>query len=177
VELVQTRGFNSFSYQDISDRLRIRKASIHYHFPSKESLGSTLLETYTEGFREWARPLLQQELSATELMQSYFDLFLSISDGCNRICPFGAFASEWSALPVRLKKEVTALFETQRDWIREVIRKGRASGEFASNGTPEEQAQFLFASIQGAMQTARVQDNPAQFRAITRQLLSALKGG
>ena len=37
--LIQTRGYSAFSYQDISDTLGIRKASIHYHFPSKTDLG------------------------------------------------------------------------------------------------------------------------------------------
>ena len=31
-ELLQTRSFNSFSYQDLSERLGITKASIHHHF-------------------------------------------------------------------------------------------------------------------------------------------------
>jgi len=37
--LIQTRGYSAFSYQDIADSLGIRKASIHYHFPSKTDLG------------------------------------------------------------------------------------------------------------------------------------------
>ena len=32
-ELVQTRGYSAFSYQDLSDRLGITKASLHHHFP------------------------------------------------------------------------------------------------------------------------------------------------
>ena len=45
-ELVQTRGYNAFSYQDLSDRLGITKASIHHHFPSKEDLGIAVAEKY-----------------------------------------------------------------------------------------------------------------------------------
>ena len=33
--LVQTRGFNSFSYADIAKQLGITTASLHYHFGSK----------------------------------------------------------------------------------------------------------------------------------------------
>jgi len=42
--LIQSRGYSAFSYQDISDRLGIRKASIHYHFPSKTDLGVAALQ-------------------------------------------------------------------------------------------------------------------------------------
>ncbi len=37
--LVQTRGFNDFSYADIASALNISKASLHYHFASKAKLG------------------------------------------------------------------------------------------------------------------------------------------
>jgi TetR/AcrR family transcriptional repressor of nem operon len=45
--LIQARGCNAFSYQDIADKLGIRKASIHYHFPSKSDLGISVIERYT----------------------------------------------------------------------------------------------------------------------------------
>ncbi len=40
--LVRTRGFAAFSYADLSERVGIRKASIHHHFPTKEELGGAL---------------------------------------------------------------------------------------------------------------------------------------
>lgn len=47
-ELVQTRAYNAFSYQDLSEQLGITKASIHYHFPSQEALGQAVAERYSE---------------------------------------------------------------------------------------------------------------------------------
>ncbi|MBV8574602.1 MAG: helix-turn-helix transcriptional regulator, partial [Acetobacteraceae bacterium] len=44
--LVQTRGFNAFSYADIAQALRVTKASLHYHFPTKGKLGERLIERY-----------------------------------------------------------------------------------------------------------------------------------
>ena len=38
--LVQTRGFNGFSYADIADALKVTKASLHYHFRGKADLGA-----------------------------------------------------------------------------------------------------------------------------------------
>ena len=49
--LVQTRGYNGFSYADISAQLRIRNASVHYHFPTKTDLGKRLVSRYRQGFR------------------------------------------------------------------------------------------------------------------------------
>ena len=38
-EMIQTKGYDSFSYNDLSLRLGIRKASIHHHIPKKQELG------------------------------------------------------------------------------------------------------------------------------------------
>ena len=40
--LVQTRGFNGFSYAHIAEAMHVTKASLHYHFPSKSDLGKHL---------------------------------------------------------------------------------------------------------------------------------------
>ncbi len=50
-ELVQSRGYNGFSYRDIALRLGVRNAAIHYHFPSKGDLGRELLVRYRERLR------------------------------------------------------------------------------------------------------------------------------
>jgi TetR/AcrR family transcriptional repressor of nem operon len=48
--LVQTRGFNAFSYADIARALHITTASLHYHFPTKAKLGERLIERYRASF-------------------------------------------------------------------------------------------------------------------------------
>jgi TetR/AcrR family transcriptional regulator, transcriptional repressor for nem operon len=48
--LIQTRGCRAFSYQDIADALKIRKASIHYHFQSKTDLVIAVIDRYAERF-------------------------------------------------------------------------------------------------------------------------------
>ena len=48
--LVQTRGFNGFSYADIAEALHVTKASLHYHFPAKADLGARLIERYERNF-------------------------------------------------------------------------------------------------------------------------------
>ena len=49
--LVQTRGFNNFSYADIASELGITTASLHYHFPGKAELGQALITRYASGSR------------------------------------------------------------------------------------------------------------------------------
>src|SRR2546423_15142856 len=48
--LLQTRGFNNFSYADIATELGITTASLHYHFPGKAELGQALITRYAKRF-------------------------------------------------------------------------------------------------------------------------------
>jgi len=48
--LVQTRGYNGFSYADIAQAMKVTKASLHYHFPAKADLGARLIERYEKNF-------------------------------------------------------------------------------------------------------------------------------
>ncbi len=52
------------SYADISTAVGIRKARIHYHFPSKEDLLASLLERYTPSFFKLVDRILESSSSA-----------------------------------------------------------------------------------------------------------------
>ena len=50
--LVQTRGFNGFSYADIAAEMNITKAALHYHFAGKAELGEALISRYAARFAD-----------------------------------------------------------------------------------------------------------------------------
>lgn len=68
--LMIERGYNAFSYADITERLEIRKASIHYHFPNKSDLGRAVVV--------YCRALMQQSLNQVEQARSGKDRACSI---------------------------------------------------------------------------------------------------
>ena len=43
-DLIQTRSFHGFSFQDVADRVGIRKASLYHHFDSKDAVALAVLE-------------------------------------------------------------------------------------------------------------------------------------
>lgn len=175
LEMIQTRGYNAFSYQDLADRVEIRKASIHYHFPSKEDLGVTLIEASMTRFKAWQATHSSKEESVHSRMTAYFAYFSALSASGTKICPCGALASEWGSLPVKLQEAVAKLFSMHRSWIRATLEDGRAAGVVVQHGSADEQAQLVFAAIQGVLQTARIQSQgPQFFAAVSSQLMAAL---
>ena len=46
--LIRYKGFNAFSFKDISIAIGIKTASIHYHFPTKTDLGIATIKRHIE---------------------------------------------------------------------------------------------------------------------------------
>src|SRR5436305_10719560 len=73
--LVQTRGFNNFSYADIAGELGITKASLHYHFPGKAELGQALVARYGERFFEALARIDDDLPNARAKIEAYTGLY------------------------------------------------------------------------------------------------------
>src|SRR4051795_11035403 len=76
--LVQTRGFNGFSYADIASALEVTKASLHYHFPTKAELGRRLIERYNNAFTGALAALDESGADAREKLRAYVDLYAGV---------------------------------------------------------------------------------------------------
>src|SRR5207302_9005414 len=83
--LVQTRGFNSFSYADIAAELGITKASLHYHFQGKAELGQALITRYAERFSLALDEIDQDVPDGRAKLEAYARLYADVLHG-KRMC-------------------------------------------------------------------------------------------
>jgi TetR/AcrR family transcriptional repressor of nem operon len=173
--IAQTKGFQAFTYQDLADKLKIRKASIHYYFPTKADLGVDILESTGIWFDGWCQDFEEKKLPPLKKIEAYFNFFHFISGEGSRICPCGAFSILWPILPGKLQRALRKLTVAQIKWLKATLQEGRVSGDIVKMGTPGEQAQIILASLQGGLQTSRTQGDQLHFREITRHLLNLLR--
>jgi TetR/AcrR family transcriptional repressor of nem operon len=169
-DLLQTRGFNAFSYQDIADRVGIRKASIHYHFPGKEELGVALVDRFRRGGRTWARRLAAQGASPREKLDALFAFFRDIVLQGQQICAYGILSADYYALPEIMQAGIQDFQADHVRWLTGVLTEGREAGVFRDEGTPEDQALLVASAIQGAVQIARTAGDPRRYEATVDQL-------
>src|SRR5690348_1621039 len=76
--LMQVRGYNGFSYADIATKLRVTKASLHYHFPSKAELGTRLMQRYTETFRAALAAIDAASVDARQKLERYVAIYADV---------------------------------------------------------------------------------------------------
>jgi AcrR family transcriptional regulator len=174
-DILLRRSFNSFSYQDLADGIGIRKASIHYHFPSKEDLGVALVERIGEAMKKWAGMLSEERRPPEEKLDAFFRVMRRLLDSGDKICVYGVLGAEFNALPPRMQAAYGEMLEAHQKWLERILARGRESGVFAFEGSAEEQALIVASALQGALQIARSSRRPDRFDAVVASLNERLR--
>ena len=169
--LVQTRGFNAFSYADIASTLNVSKASLHYHFPSKARLGVRLIERYEDEFGRLLDGIDLGGGTAALKLQRYALIYAHVLAD-QRMCLCGMLAAEFETLPKAMQTALDGFFALNERWLVTVLEEGRSSGTLHFKGTASEAAQYIISSLEGSMMMARSHGGMARFDAATRRLLS-----
>ena len=172
--LVQTRGFNDFSYADIAATLKITTASLHYHFPSKATLGVKLIERYKQSFGD----ILDRIDAETDLadggagrkLQRYAAAFADVLAD-DRSCMCGMLAAEFETLPQPMQTALESFFAMTENWLEKVLEEGRTKGSLHFRGSAREAAQYLSGTLEGSMIMARSAGGMARFDFAIRRLL------
>ena len=172
--LVQTRGFNGFSYADIAEALGVTKASLHYHFPSKADLGQRLIERYEAAFLEMLAGIDKAQQGAAQKLRSYAGIYAEVLRA-NRMCLCGMLASDYATLPKPMRERVRHFFDENERWLARVLDEGRKAGQLAFKGAPVELARMIVASLEGAMLLARSYSEPPRFDAAAERVIAELE--
>jgi TetR/AcrR family transcriptional repressor of nem operon len=77
-DLLLDRGYNGFSYKDISSTLNIKNASVHYHFPKKTDLGVAIIQRATKRFEKWASSIDNQDMRYSKKLDEFCLVFKKI---------------------------------------------------------------------------------------------------
>jgi TetR/AcrR family transcriptional repressor of nem operon len=168
--LVQTRGFNAFSYADVASELAVTKASLHYHFPTKAALGVRLIERYSEAFLNALAQIDEQEAQPRRKLGAYVDLYESVLRK-NRMCLCGMLAAEHGTLPKEMRAALKRFFDANEAWLSRVLEHGRKAKKLRFTGPSSEHAWLLIGALEGAMLVARSCGEPSRFTVAAERLI------
>jgi TetR/AcrR family transcriptional repressor of nem operon len=170
---LRTHGYAAFSYADLSERVGIRKASIHHHFPTKEDLGVAVIDTYLERFREDLDALADKPIDTAAKLTGYGDFFASsLRDGMMPLC--GALAADASELPASMQKRVNKFFQLHLDWLQAIIAEGVRKKELKAELSAARTAVMLLSTLQGASIVAWALKEPSLIKPAYRQVLETI---
>ncbi len=155
-DLMQTQGYSGFSYQDLSSRLDLSKPSIHHHYPTKEALGLALVGQYQGMMDSMAKEIRSANPTVADEFRAMLAAGEQVMEGCEeRICPLGALQADLQNFPPALREATRELTLRMHTWQADLLRRGREAGELFFDGSPEESAWNLCATLQGGRVLAR----------------------
>jgi AcrR family transcriptional regulator len=148
-ELIQRRGYDRFSIQDVLDATGASKGAFYHYFDSKDALLDAVVERLSDQAAARVEPLLDDpNLSATQKLNSLFsgiaqfkaerkDFVLEV---------MRVWLSEGNAIVrERLRRQAS---RRQLGWLERIVRQGIAEGTFSSC-FPDHLARVLGALIGG----------------------------
>jgi AcrR family transcriptional regulator len=168
-DLLLDRGYNGFSYKDISGALNIKNASIHYHFPKKTDLGVAIIQRAIKRFQKWASFIEGQDMRYSKKLDEFCLVFKKYVEQKQQICLGGALETDFKTLPEEMQKETRHFISNTLQWLDNFLTEGKRKGEFKFPGSTKDQAVLIIASLQGAIQIVRV-TTPSCFDSTVKQI-------
>ena len=171
-DLIQRRGLNAMSFQDLSDAVGIRKASVHHHFASKADMVRALLERYQIEFQEVVRKILQSKASGKTKLKRYCGLFLqTLEDGSHdKSCLCGMLVAEMHSLEEPEAILVRDFFRGNIDAIQTMLDEGAEDGSLLPGGSPD----VVLATLEGGLLMTRCDGGPKKLSTMIGQLIRML---
>lgn len=175
-ELIQKRGVNAFSFQDLSDAVGIRKASVHHHFASKAVLIEALTQKYIEEFDVLTKDIADSDVSGKTKLKRYCNLFLqTLQAGKNdKSCLCGMLMAEVDSVEATVKKQIRRFLRGNLSRLENIIKEGVKDGTLAQQGNVKASALLVLSSLEGGLLIARCDQGPKQLSDLVTRLLSLL---
>ena len=167
--LLLERGFNAFSYQHLAKELGVKPAAIHYHYPSKDDLGTAIVARQLRRLRKWRDLPRVADLPPRQQVEALLAVYDNHLGHDRRVCLFGALAADFRTLPAPMQAELRTFNRELTEWLAQVLAVGRATGSLRFVGSPAAKAAQVLTTLAGALQVARVHDE-TPFQVIVGQL-------
>ena len=171
-QVMYGKGYLGTGIREIAAEARAPLGSFTNHFRSKEDFAVEVLERFFEGTKQVVEEALKDtSLPPCARLRRYLDLITSRleSRGFTCGCMIGDFSLEAAPHSEKLRTRLTEIFAEWRAPFAACIAEAQAAGEISSAFAPEDLAEFLLASWEGAILRMKVERTAApleRFKAI-----------
>jgi TetR/AcrR family transcriptional regulator, transcriptional repressor for nem operon len=154
--LIADRGYSAFSYADIAEMVKIRKPSIHHHFPTKAILVTAVLKQHREKLGQALSTVTQRIDNPLKRLETYVLYWEKcIRDKTEPICIAALLGAELPSLPEEVKLEVKRYFRELKEWVQKTLEQGQSQGIIRLEQSASAEAETFIALMHGAMISAR----------------------
>ena len=169
-DLLREKGYNAFSFSDIGSELKIKNASIHYHFPKKTDLGVAIIKDQQQKlFR------LIESSAGREPVQK-LKMFLSLYSKTkleNKICLVGSLATDLYTLEAPIRDHLKDFVDHTLQWVITILEEGRKKKVFHFRESGRTKALLILTNMAAGLQITRLTSH-RDFQQIQRTVINDL---
>ncbi len=159
LKVMLRKGFIGSGVRDIVAEASAPQGSFTNHFRSKELFAGEVLDRYFEHVKVLiAQSLGDPGRSPRERLRRYLDLITErlAEDRFTRGCLIGDFSIEAAPISPMMRERLRAIFTEWRTPFAACIAEAQAAGEVPTVFDPDDLAEFLLASWEGAILRMKV---------------------
>ncbi len=171
-KLIRDKGFNGFSFHDISKTIGIKTASIHYHFPTKADLGVATVKGHLKSLEEIKKTIANK--SPFQKLEAFFSIYVKVKSE-KSVCLVGSLATDLNTVDGKVKVELKNLATAILELVTETLEDGKSKGVFHFQIPARTKALMIITNMLGIVQLMRLtgeQDFEAMKGSIVKELKS-----
>ncbi len=151
--LIRSNGFNAFSFKDIANKIGIKTASIHYHFPTKSDLAVATIKEHLERFEHLKNELVNK--SPLQKLNGFLSIYTQIKSE-NKVCLVGSLATDLNTVDDNIKSELKNFAELVLLWVTEILTEGKKQKVFEFQNTARTKALLIITNVLAIVQLSRL---------------------
>lgn len=168
------RGFDAFSYADLSRDVGIRKASIHHHFPLKADLAFSMIERYAARFTETLTQIEMEHGTAAARLRAYHNVYQdALADG-SQLCLCVSLSAGRDSLSDLVLEQLNQFHADSVVWLIDTYQLAISDASVSNVFDAEAEAYATLAMMEGAQLVARAATDMTLFNRATAAFLSRL---
>lgn len=167
IESMSVKGFNNTGIAEILSQVKVPKGSFYHYFKSKDDLGLAIIEHYGQQLRTGlVEHLAAAEGSALTRLRSYFESILcyfeTSTQSCN--CLLGNLGQELSMQNGAMRDAIFVHYRAIENLIADCLKQAKTAGELTSALSEQVLAKMFFASWEGCLVRARLEQSHQPLR-------------
>ncbi|AFD08625.1 TetR/AcrR family transcriptional regulator [Solitalea canadensis] len=168
--LIREKGYNAFSFTDISKQLNIKNASVHYHFPTKTALGLAIVQEHNNRLEQLKTKTESKD--PVEKLKAFLTIY-SVAKSENKICIVGSLATDFYTVEHEIQNELKKLADNILEWVIEILKDGKNKKVFRFDINERTKALMIITNMLAAVQLTRL-TNEQDFQEIKENIIKDL---
>lgn len=154
-QLMMEKGYNAFSFYDIAEKVGIKTASIHYHFPAKKDLGIAIISQHKEDLTKVFERYVER--SPIDKLELFFKIYTRVKEN-HHVCIMGSLASDVNTISDDMRDTLQDFCRFFLDWLSNALEEGRDKKVFEFIGSARIKAMMIYTNMMGIVQMNRLTD-------------------